>query len=49
MKYTLITSKGKVYTFFIKAVADTYAQAFGGTVITEEILKTICPEMESIV
>jgi len=40
MKYTLITSKGKVYTFFIKAVADTYQQAYGGVVITQQILET---------
>lgn len=38
MKFTLITSKGKVYTFFIKAVAETYQQAYGGTVITASIL-----------
>ena len=38
MKYTLITKQGKVYTFYLKAVADTYAQAFGGVVITQQIL-----------
>jgi hypothetical protein len=40
MQFTLITSKGKVYTFFIKAVAETYQQAFGGVVITQQILDT---------
>ena len=38
MKYTLIASNGKVYTFFIKAVAETFQQAYGGTIITAEIL-----------
>lgn len=37
MKYTLVTGKGKVYTFFIKAVAETYQQAYGGTIITNKI------------
>ena len=38
MKYTLVTGKGKVFTFFIKAVAQTFQQAYGGTIITNEIL-----------
>ncbi len=38
MKYTLVTSNGKVFTFFIKAVAETFQQAYGGTIITNEIL-----------
>jgi hypothetical protein len=38
MKFTLITGNGKVFTFFIKAVAETYQQAYGGTIITNEIL-----------
>jgi hypothetical protein len=33
MNYTLITSKGKVYTFFIKELAQTYQQAFGGVLM----------------
>jgi hypothetical protein len=37
MKYTLITSKGKVYTFFIRAVAESYQAAYGGTLITDQI------------
>lgn len=40
MNFTLITSKGKVYTFFIKAVAETYQQAYGGVIVTSEILYT---------
>jgi hypothetical protein len=47
MKYTLIASNGKVYTFFIKAVAETFQQAYGGKIITAEIL-TKETENESI-
>ena len=38
MEYTLVTSNGKVFTFFIKAVAETFQQAYGGTIITADIL-----------
>jgi len=38
MKYTLITSKGKVYTFFVRAVAENYQAAYGGNIITDQIL-----------
>ena len=38
MNYTLITSKGKVYTFFILALANQFQQASGGVVITQQIL-----------
>ena len=41
MKYTLITRNGKVFPFFIKAVAETFQQAYGGNIITAEILKEI--------
>ena len=47
MKYTLITSNGKVLTFFLKIVAEQFQQAYGGVVITQEVL--VCPEMESVV
>jgi hypothetical protein len=40
MQYTLITGNGKVYTFFIQAVAETYQQAYGGVVITQQVLNT---------
>ena len=39
MKYTLITKTGKVYTFYVLAVAETYQQAYGGTLITADCLK----------
>jgi len=38
MKYTLITAAGKVYTFYVRAVAETYQQAYGGQLITGDIL-----------
>ncbi len=39
MQYTLITGKGKVYTFFIRAVAEQFQQAYGGVVISQQILE----------
>ena len=38
MKFTLITGNGKVLTFFIRAVAETYQNAFGGIIVTNEVL-----------
>jgi hypothetical protein len=38
MKYTLITSNGKVFIFNIKACAENFQQAYGGSIITNEIL-----------
>ena len=37
MNFTLITSNGKVLTFFVKAVAETFQQAYGGTIVTNQI------------
>ena len=37
MKYTLITSNGKVYTFFLQVVALTFQQAYGGTLVTNAV------------
>jgi len=45
MQFTLITPKGKVYTFYIKSVAETYQQAYGGTIITNGVLVDIESEM----
>lgn len=50
MQYTLITSKGKVLTFFLKVVAEQFQQAYGGVVFTQQILDTaICPKMADAV
>ena len=38
MNYTLITKTGKLYTFFVLTVAKTYQQAYGGTIVTKDIL-----------
>ncbi len=38
MKYTLITPTGKVYTFYILATAKCFHQAYGGTLIDNEIV-----------
>jgi hypothetical protein len=38
MKYTLITASGKLYTFYVKALAETYLSAYGGQLITDDIL-----------
>lgn len=41
MKYTLITRNGKVLTFFIRAVAQQFQAAYGGVVITQQILEQL--------
>ena len=38
MKYTLITASGRVYTFYVQALAETYQQAYGGKIVTDDIL-----------
>ena len=38
MQYTLITSKGTIMQFYVKAVADMYQGLNGGVVITQQIL-----------
>lgn len=32
MPFILTTPSGKVFTFFVKSVAETYQRAYGGTV-----------------
>jgi len=39
MPYTLITSKGKVMTFHVLALAETYQIFHGGSIFTKEILE----------
>ena len=38
MTYTLITRKGTVMQFHIKAVADLYQSINGGVVFTQQVL-----------
>ena len=40
MQYTLITKTGKLYTFFVLAVAQTYQQAYGGTLFDNSVVQT---------
>ena len=41
MKFTLITPTGKVYTFYIQAVAETFQAAYGGVLVTDSVFETI--------
>jgi len=45
MQYTLISGNGKVYTFFLRAVAETYQQAFGGVIVTAKTLEILQKEL----
>jgi hypothetical protein len=38
MQYTLITKNGKILQFYVKAVAETYKQIYGGYIVSEDIL-----------
>ncbi len=38
MKFTLIAGNGKVFIFFIKALAEQFQQAYGGNIVTSDIL-----------
>lgn len=50
MKFTLITSNGKIMQFNVKAVAELYQVINGGVVFTQQILDTeICPKMADAV
>lgn len=40
MKYTLITGNGKVLTFFLQTVAEQFQAAYGGVVLTRQVLET---------
>ena len=37
MNYTLITHTGKLYTFYVKAAAEIYLMAYGGTLVDNSI------------
>ena len=38
MNYTLITPKGRIFTFYILAVAEMYRVTHGGQLFTADIL-----------
>jgi hypothetical protein len=39
MQYTLITKTGRVYTFYLLAVAQTFQRAYGGTLIDNSVVQ----------
>tara|TARA_B110000503_G_scaffold92878_1_gene140037 strand:- start:306 stop:470 length:165 start_codon:yes stop_codon:yes gene_type:complete len=41
MNYTLITSKGTVQQFYVKAVAELYQTINGGVIVTAEVFGKI--------
>jgi hypothetical protein len=41
MQYTLITKTGRVYTFFLPAVAMQFQQAYGGVVVSQHMLDSV--------
>ena len=38
MNYTLITKQGRIYTFYVKALAEQYQRAYGGALLTNDVL-----------
>jgi hypothetical protein len=49
MPFSLITSTGKVYTFYVKSVAELYQQIHGGVVITNQIVTQLADVSDSYV
>lgn len=41
MPYTLITAKGKIRTFYIRAVAEMYQTFEGGIIVSSHELKNV--------
>ena len=39
MQFTLITPKGRIYTFYLEATALCFQQAYGGTLVKNEVLR----------
>jgi hypothetical protein len=44
MKTILILASGKVYTFYVKSLAVQYQQAYGGTLITTDLVNQQQPK-----
>lgn len=38
MTYTVLTRNGFLHVFSVKALAETYVQAYGGVVFTQQVL-----------
>jgi len=47
MEYTLITPTGRVVTFYGLECAEIFQQAYGGVIITAEVLKLMTEKAES--
>jgi hypothetical protein len=45
MKFTLITSNGKVFVFNVLACAETFQKAYGGTIITDQMYSEVYAEL----
>ena len=45
MKYTLITRNGKVFVFNVLACAETFQQAYGGTLITDQLYAEVYADL----
>ena len=41
MQYTLITSKGRIMQFYLKAVAELYQQIEGGTLFDNSVVQKV--------
>ena len=41
MRYTLITSKGRIMCFYVESVATMYQRLHGGVVITQQVLEEL--------
>jgi len=41
MRYTLITSQGKIMQFYIEDVANLYQSLYGGVVFCDKIVKKV--------
>ncbi len=40
MQYTLITTQGRIYQFYLLETAKIWAQAYGGTLIDNSVVQT---------
>ena len=47
MRYTLLTAKGKLLVFTVKACADLYQEAYGGVVFTSQVLAPVLDTIAS--
>lgn len=41
MQYTLITSTGRIYQFFLLATAEIFQGAYGGTLIDNSVVQMV--------